>query len=234
MKSRYVLASLLCLLASLYGYAQSELPEKKQQPTHEVPQTSQSVPTDSKYTLENSDKNPLPVVVIPGADTLPTPIIRRYTPVPWQHRPILFTTLNQPYIMDYIGMARFGALHAVTHLTSYPLWGSAQDVQFFYPQTLAQNLYLYGGVAGMKYDFGGKVQMDFGGAAGLYYNPFQKIGFNLYYQHSFRQDIMHLNPTLTPMLWNSHVGFDVEFKPSENVKFRIGIMKGTGSKSLEH
>ena len=232
MKNRYVLVCLMCLLTFLYGHAQNELPEKKI--PQKEPQTEQSAPTDPKHIL-NPDQNPLPIVVIPGADTLPMPIIRRYTLVPWQHKPTLFTTLNQPYVMDYIGMARFGgAIHAVTHLTSYPLWGTAQDVQFFYPQLLTQNLYLYGGMAGMKYDFGGKVQMDFGGAAGLYYTPFQKIGFNLYYQHSFRQDIMHLNPTLTPMLWNSHVGFDVEFKPSENVKFRIGIMKGTGNREIEH
>lgn len=234
MKSRYVSACLMCLLACLYGHAQNELSEKEWQPSRKESRTGQSVLTDSKYVLENSDRNPLPVVVIPGSDTLPMPVIRRCTLTPWRHRPVLFATQHQPYVMDYIGMARFGALHAVTHLTGYPLWGSAQDVQFFYPQALAPDLYLYGGVAGMKYDFGGLVQTDFGGAAGLYYTPFQKIGFNLYYQHSFRQDIMRLNPTLTPMLWNSRVGFDVEFKPGENVKFRIGIMKETGRGGLEH
>ena len=237
MKRRlYQLACLICLSALPFcGYAQSDLPHKDIPTTTPEVQPSAQPYSKFKNKVEIPDKNPRPVVVKPNADTrsfsFPKP---HYTLLPWHYKPTLFTTLNQPYVMDYISMTRLGTWYAITNSISYPLWGTARDVQFFYPQQLLPNFYLYGGVGAMKYNFAGQLQTDFGATAGLYYEPFKKLGFNLYYQHSFRQDIMHLNPTLTPMLWQKRIGFDVEFKPNENVKFRIGIQKDTGHGTIRH
>lgn len=211
-------------------YAQKELPDRsKQTQTKDTPRNEYQIAYPD-HSIKLPDENPRPVVVVPGSDTLSLPIIRQYTLIPWlQYKPTLFTSLNMPYVMDYISITHLGKIQAMTNITSYPMWGSTQDVQFFYPYQLSSHLYLYGGAAAMKYNFGGLMQTDFGAAAGLYYSPFQKIGFNLYYQHSFRQDIIDLNPQLNPLLWQNRVGFDIEFKPNENVKFRIGIMKDTRS-----
>lgn len=215
------------------GYAQSE------RPGHILPGKAEKTP-DNSFLPDNSlhpekpDENPRSVVVIPQSDSLSISIRRFYTPTPWRNKPLLFTTLNQPYVMDYINMSRLGAWYAITSSTSYPLWGTARDVQFFYPQPIIPHWYLYGGAGAVQYDFGGRMQTDFGATAGLYYAPFDKLGFNFYYQHSFRQDIIRLNPTLTPMLRQQRVGFDVEFKPSENIKFRIGIQKNTGHGTIRH
>lgn len=224
---------LCCLCCFLNGFAQSEHPEHTL-PTKPVQTPDHSLIHNNSLHPERPEMNPRSVVALPQPDTLAFSFQRSYTLTPWMNKPQLFTTLNQPYVMDYISMTRLGAWHAITSSTSYPLWGTARDVQFFYPQQLLPRLYLYGGAAAIQYNFGGHLQTDFGAAAGLYYTPFDKLGFNLYYQHSFRQDIMHLNPTLTPMLWQNRVGFDVEFKPSENVKFRIGIQKDTGHGMLRH
>ena len=111
---------LCCLCCFLNGFAQSEHPEHTL-PTKPVQTPDHSLIPDNSLHPERPEMNPRSVVALPQPDTLAFSFQRSYTLTPWMNKPQLFTTLNQPYVMDYISMTRLGAWHAITSSTSYPL-----------------------------------------------------------------------------------------------------------------
>lgn len=128
------------------------------------------------------------------------------------------------FACDYAAYTNYGKVQARGLHQTYPIMGSLTYIQLMYSIDITSKLSVSGGFFASKYSLGRRIQKDFGLNFKTSYALHPYIGINGLFQHSFRQDIIDINSRIAPLFPNSHTEVNVEFKPSKNVKLKVGII----------
>lgn len=168
---------------------------------------------------------------------MPTDIVGNQL-FPWNNRPV--GNPNFPFASDYLCEGRLWRFRTISSHTTYPFWGSATYVKFFYHHLLTKHLTLSVGAFWGKYsilqqeDKDGnrwllddspmirKLFNDFGGILGMEYNPIDRWSLLFRIRYSLMERSNKVMPSLTPMFPHNSMEMKLQFTPVRNVKIKIG------------
>lgn len=124
---------------------------------------------------------------------------------------------------DYAIYSSIGKFQTFSTFQSLPLIGAYSYIRFLYPISISNRITMsFGGYIG-KYLIGKKTFNDAGYTGCINYLLSPNLSINLEYQNTFSKSSV-LAPQVKSIYPHSNTDFNIQIKPKDNIKLKIGIL----------